>query len=311
MNGLLGNFGQNLGASLQDPATRERLALAFNSMRLNPDQNLAQLIGQRQQQRQTADQKNRTVQYLRQRGREDLAAAVEGGALDAKTAATQLFAQPEAVRGVAVGSRIVNPVTGQVIYEPTGAAAIDPEKISSARKEYTSLPQVKSFADQTSAYGRIISSVEDPSPAGDLALIFNFMKVLDPGSVVREGEFATAANAGAVDERVRGLYNRVISGERLAPEQRSDFADRATRLYSGAQNQYQSLADQYSAFASSAGLPPEQVIPDFGYSGSMYQKPLLYQRPAAPAGVSEEQWTMAWASMTDDERRTFLDGGQR
>ena len=95
MNGLLGNFGQNLGASLQDPATRERLALAFNSMRLNPDQNLAQSIGQRQQQRQTADQKNRTVQYLRQRGREDLAAAVESGALDAKTAATQLFAQPE------------------------------------------------------------------------------------------------------------------------------------------------------------------------------------------------------------------------
>lgn len=293
---------------LSDPALLENLALAFNTLRMTPDQNLATVISGRQERRAETATRNRTIEFLRQRGLKDLADAVESGAIDAKTAAAELLKRPDQVKGIAVGNRIVNPVTGQVIYEPTGAAAYDPEKVSAARKEFTSLPQVKSFADQTAAYGRIISSVEDPSPAGDLALIFNFMKVLDPGSVVREGEFATAANAGGVDERVRGLYNRVISGERLTPEQRSDFADRSTRLYGGAQSQYRAIAEQYAKFATSAGLPAEQVIPDFGYSGQMYQRPLEFQRPPAPAGVTDEQWAAAWANMTDDERRQFLSG---
>lgn len=91
MDGLLGNFGNRL----QDPAFRERLALAFNTMRLNPDPNLAAALQQRQQARETAATQNRTIQFLRQRGREDLAAAVESGAIDAKTAAAQIFAQPQ------------------------------------------------------------------------------------------------------------------------------------------------------------------------------------------------------------------------
>lgn len=91
MDGLLGNFGNRL----QDPAFRERLALAFNTMRLNPDPNLAAALQQRQQARETAATQNRTIQFLRQRGREDLAAAVESGAIDARTAAAQIFAQPQ------------------------------------------------------------------------------------------------------------------------------------------------------------------------------------------------------------------------
>lgn len=301
---------RGLGAALSNPDFFDNLALAFNTLRMTPDPNLAQAIGQRQQMRREAATKNRTIEFLRQRGREDLAAAVESGAIDARTAAAQLFAQPETVRGVAVGNRLVNPVTGDIIYEPSGAGAVDQEKVIAARKEFTALPQVKDFANQTAAYGRIIASVEDPSPAGDLALIFNFMKVLDPGSVVREGEFATAANAGGVDERVRGMYNRVMSGERLTPEQRADFADRATRLYGNAQGQYKTIAEQYGKFATSAGLPPEQVIPDFGYGGGLYQTPLKFKRPPTPEGISDEDWAAAWDAMTDEQRRQFIDGGR-
>lgn len=91
MNGLFGSLGSNL----QDPAYRERLALAFNTMRLAPDANLASAIQQRQAARETAATRNRTVEFLRQRGRGDLAAAVESGAIDARTAAAQLFVAPE------------------------------------------------------------------------------------------------------------------------------------------------------------------------------------------------------------------------
>ena len=58
--------------------------------------------------------------------------------------------------------------------------------------------------------------------------------MLDPGSVVREGEFATAQNAGGVDSSIRNWYNKLINGERLQPEQRTMFSSRAEKLFSTA-----------------------------------------------------------------------------
>jgi hypothetical protein len=289
------------------------LALGFNQMRLRPDPGLAQRIGGQRQQRAQQAQTNRTLEYLKQQpGSEAALELIRSGA--SPTQGLQFYyeslQQPvaEPMRGIEVGDRIVNPVTGEVIYEPAQGdqPAFDADDVQSARKEFTALPQVKSFADQTTAYGRIISSIADPSPAGDLSLIFNYMKVLDPGSVVREGEFATAQNAGSIDDRTRGLYNRIISGERLSEAQRADFADRATRLYSGAEQQYRSIADQYGQFAQAAGLPANQVIPDFGFGGDLYQKPLALTPPPAPTGVAASDWEMAWQNMTDEERQKFM-----
>ena len=109
----------------------------------------------------------------------------------------------------------------------TGMGEKEREAISKARTEFTALPPVKEFNLITSAYGRIITSAKEPTAAGDLALIFNYMKMLDPGSTVREGEFANAQNAGGVDTRARSLYNNIREGTRLTAGQRDDFAKRA------------------------------------------------------------------------------------
>jgi hypothetical protein len=291
--------------------TLDNVMLALNSMTLRPDPNLAQQIGQRRQERTTAKQRNATLDYLRNLNTPRAQEALQYGEATGDVAGALKIAmdRPDAPKGVVMGDRLVDPRTGQVMADFTGQGPqFKPEDISAARKEFTGLAPVKSFADQTAAYGRIISSVEDPSPSGDLALIFNYMKVLDPGSTVREGEFATAEQAGGVDTRVRSLYNRIVSGERLTPEQRADFANRATRLYQGAEQQYRSLADQYGSFARAAGLPVEQVIPDFTYSGQIYETPLEFQVPPAPAGVDAAQWRTAWQNMTDEERRQFIQG---
>jgi hypothetical protein len=295
---------------LSDPDFYDRLAIGLGGLTMNPNQQLMQMsadrIAGRAQTRQDTAATNRTVEYLRSQGRDDLADAVASGSLGGRDAAAILFQPKDPTKGVSVGDRIVNPITGEVIYEPTGGPAFDAEKVQDARKEFTSLPQVKAFADQTTAYGRVISSIDDPSPAGDLALIFNYMKVLDPGSVVREGEFATAQNAGSVDDRTRGLYNRIMSGERLSERQRADFADRATRLYSGAEQQYQSIAEQYGSFAQAAGLPADQVIPDYSFVGNRYQTPSIYRVPPTPPGVTQQDWEQSWQNMTDAQRQTFL-----
>lgn len=75
-------------------------------------------------------------------------------------------------------------------------------------------------------YDKIEKSQDNQT--GDLALIFSFMRMLDPTSTVREGEFATAENTGSlIDRNTVLLYNKVLQGDRLLPEQRKNFRSQA------------------------------------------------------------------------------------
>lgn len=74
--------------------TLDNVMLALNSMTLRPDPNLAQQIGQRRQERTSAKQRNATAAWLRSQGREDLAAALESGALSGRDAASAALQPP-------------------------------------------------------------------------------------------------------------------------------------------------------------------------------------------------------------------------
>lgn len=80
------------------------------------------------------------------------------------------------------------------------------------------------------AYKRVEAAARNPNAASDLSLIFGYMKMLDPGSVVREGEFANAQNAAGVPDQIVNLYNRAKSGERLNANQRAQFVSEAQKL---------------------------------------------------------------------------------
>ena len=134
--------GSGLGALFQDPAFLESLALGFNSMRLNPDQNLAQAIGQRQELRRAKAQTNRTLEYLRQQGRGDLADAVESGALDARTAAAELFRKPEVPEATAM----------QRNYEFLVGQGMTPEQALGAVRSGTT---VNMLGDQMPGLGKL------------------------------------------------------------------------------------------------------------------------------------------------------------
>ncbi len=118
------------------------------------------------------------------------------------------------------------------------------------------------FSTQVDAYNRIVSSSSNPTAAGDLSLIFAYMKMLDPTSVVREGEFATAANAGSAFQRVGAQYNKVLNGERLTTAQRSDFLSTANGLYSVAKKQQDQVDATYTARAGQYGIPASFVVRD-------------------------------------------------
>lgn len=113
------------------------------------------------------------------------------------------------------------------------------------------------FLNQRAAFGRIKASLANQnSAAGDIALIFNYMKLLDPGSVVREGEFATAQNASGVPDLLLTAYNRLLrDGQRLSPEQRADFYKQSIASYQQTALEQRERDSRYLAKARAAGLP--------------------------------------------------------
>lgn len=97
--------------------------------------------------------------------------------------------------------------------------------------------QSQTFIDSRENFGRMLAAAQNGSPAGDIALIFNYMKMLDPGSTVMPGEQALARNAGGIDERLRAFYNSVLDGTTLTDDQRLDFINRARAIYSVARSE--------------------------------------------------------------------------
>ena len=106
--------------------------------------------------------------------------------------------------------------------------------IDSAKKD----KRINDFLEVTTKFDRVETAAD--TPAGDISLIFAFMKMLDPTSVVREGEFATAQNSGSVPDNIQSAYNRALTGERLIPERRLDFKTQATAIF----NRSQQTADK-------------------------------------------------------------------
>ena len=92
------------------------------------------------------------------------------------------------------------------------------------------------------------------------------MKVLDPGSTVREGEFATAQNSASVPDRLRAKYNQVMRGEKLAPAQRADFVDRAGSLFKQQEIFYLGHEKRYRDLAKAYKLDPDRVVGGQGQS---------------------------------------------
>ena len=292
-----------------------RLALGFNTMRLNPDQALAAVLSDELKTSRELRAGNKTAQSvanaLRAKGFNDEAMLVEQNPALAKEFAklvTKGSTNTEAIQTREQTAKLLGYEPDSPEYRaiiaggtPSDISKEAWEKSKSVRGEFVAIPAVKSFSEQAQAFGRIVASAEDPSPAGDLALIFNFMKVLDPGSTVREGEFANAQNAGGIDDKVRGLYNQIINGKRLSEVQRSDFVGRAQRLYGNAEQGYAQTEKFYKGVAERAGLKPEEVIPNYRYGGSKPPKML-----AKPAEVPQETWD----SMTRQQKQQFLDAGR-
>ena len=127
------------------------------------------------------------------------------------------------------------------------------------RSDFRSEPTYKAYQEVDSAYRQVREGAKMQSPAGDLAAATKVMKILDPGSVVRESELGMAIAATGLADRVGNYATMVIQGTKLTPSQRKDFTDLSEKLYNAAANQYNAKRAEYETIANRNQLNAEDV----------------------------------------------------
>lgn len=128
------------------------------------------------------------------------------------------------------------------------------------KKDFDAQPEVKGFKEVQSAWDQIRTALQDPSAANDLAAATKFMKLLDPGSVVRESELHMAMQASGALDRFMNYANRLKTGQKLTPTQRQDFYSSGEALYNASRQRFGQTAGQYEGIAKQYGLD-SQFLP--------------------------------------------------
>lgn len=191
----------------------------------------------------------------------------------------------------AAGS-VINQPFQQRKYEEEGARKKRDDEMA-FRKEYSGSPLVKEFNEANLGINKIREAINSPDKTGfnDQALIFNFMKVLDPGSVVREGEYASAAKNASLFDRFGIKIDRVLSGEQLSPDQRQNLLKAAELQFKASQDRYGVHRKDMERIAKESGLDPSKVLPNFEGTSDPYaeHKKWIKENPNDPRAAAAVQ----------------------
>lgn len=150
------------------------------------------------------------------------------------------------------------------------------------RRQYMGADLYKSMAKINEAYAGVDGNPGITGP-DQQALVFQFSKILDPGSVVRESEYAqSAANMGKINQ-ARQLWSKLSSGEALTPIQVSLMKEVARNLVESSRTLLDSHNKTFSELAVRKGIHPDNVVidPFYGNKKSAGAK-LQGSKSAAP-----------------------------
>lgn len=129
----------------------------------------------------------------------------------------------------------------------------------------------KTYRSSQEAVDRINAIGHLGTMASDLALVYNYMKINDPESVVRESEFRTAVQARnwmtkmkesnvPIPSFVMSALQSIFDQGRLTTTQRGDFIDRSNDLFGAAQQSYDKQVGTILERADIDGISRARVI---------------------------------------------------
>jgi hypothetical protein len=140
------------------------------------------------------------------------------------------------------------------------------------RNKWNLSPMTVNMRDKQGFMQNLVSNAGENTGAGDLSFIFQYMKMLDPRSVVREGEFETAKRTGGIPASVWAAYEGIKNGRLLSAQVKADFLSAASKMYIQELENYNAELETYRGIASANGLDPELTIPSMNLDQELIQQ---------------------------------------
>jgi len=159
------------------------------------------------------------------------------------------------------------------------------------RKEYDI--NTKKYKDSLFAYNSIrqgfLNADKDPGSAGisDIMIVRAFLLMIEPNSVVRESEFASAARAQGLVEYSNSLIKKMQDGAILTKESRGRFMNAATAYMTAVMAAHKMQRERYTKVANDYGLTPARIIDD-PFANLEELKDLYLEAPPGSSGSGEK-----------------------
>jgi hypothetical protein len=167
---------------------------------------------------------------------------------------------------------------GEVLTPPPGARATPPkvpgitdtgaaaradkrsfEQVNVLRDDFNKRPEVVTYKQAKPVFDAAKNAPD--TPQGDLQLIYAVGKVLDPNSVVREGEMSLVIKSGSPMERLVGTTRYVANGKgKLTPQARQRLLDALEPRVKEYEAAYNRTVTGVSQMARQRGLDPSEII---------------------------------------------------
>lgn len=151
-------------------------------------------------------------------------------------------------------------VEGAKFDSPTGKI----ERAKYLKNGFDQRMKDNKFYEYRDNMNKIQASVESGTPISDVATATSIMKMLDPGSVVRESELEVALKANGLLDRMKNWKARNLEGKKLTATQRQEFNTLAKDFFDVAQKTKNELVNEYANFSKEYEVDPKLIIGNYG-----------------------------------------------
>ena len=322
--GILGAIGGGIKRSVQDPNFADRLVIGLGGMTMNPNQVLMQQAAANIEQRRKTDllsaEANKTIEYLRSKGRDDLARMVESQPSTARAVLEEyLKAEIRPGAGLKTSAVMTDPNTGEqyvVATDPNigdvyrknveGATSLTPAQ--ELEMESTAALKEQDIQTAMNAGAKAFGQVESIDAQID--------KLYEALGAVRDGaqsgvirQFLPSFDAATAQLRAMGnalgiyIINSATFGALSAPELRLALSTGLDLSLSGKQ-----LEDHIAAkiraqtkLRNALYEKSRELTTGIGYSEFIQKNRVVPLAP--PPGVDP----LLWRNMLPEERQAYME----
>ena len=164
---------------------------------------------------------------------------------------------------------------------------------------------VKARADMMRAWSMMQDGVKVGSGFGDVQLMKMLARLQDPGSVVREAEYKTLADAVSIFEQAKVIPAGVLEGAKLTNEGRARILRLGMLAYQERMAEIDSLAEAYTA--SELGVPIANASPEqlqfFKLASDPFRMPPIDENKVRQLGLVGKRALLSSLDRSAEEQR--------